>query len=331
MSPRLLLLVSATLLAGVLAMAAIALGYSFQLVFACLCGSTGAAFALLVTLKRQQVQLEQMNQALGMFMRGNYQARAEAGDGDDAFARLQHRINNLLDLLDLHARGDEAAIDRAAHEDYLEKLQQTALAETLAGRRVESAAKDTSVGALLQQLGHDVANLFADEIAAPAPAEAEMVIDAVPLAALTQWQQELYAAALRLQQACTDLAQRAQLPTPAGVGPSPATLEAALARLAEQTTVIALNVSIEAGRAPDHSSLHASAEELQGMAALLHKARGEVAAALAPHHRQPGPVTVPLAVAVEALAVAEQEVRARAEAITDLHNHAPLALVQEAA
>jgi hypothetical protein len=336
MNTKLQFFASLCALCGVLAMASMALEYPFELVFACLCISSASAFALLGSLARQRAQLEAGNHVLGQFMRGGFQARTHPGHGDDALTRLEHRINNLLDVLDLQLRGDDAAIDRTSHGDYIEKLRLTALSSALQPANDtpgEAAKEEASVGALLQQLGHDVANLFAEDAA---PIVAEAAEEAVESAfihrdTLLAMQQRLQDGALALQQACTQLSQQALPGQGFGPGPSPATLESALTRLAEQSTVIALNVAIESNRAGEDSSLTHAAEELQAMAALLHKARQDVSAALAPHHRQGGPVAVPLAVAVEALARAEQSLREDAVALADIVGDAPTSAWQEAA
>lgn len=314
-------------IAGAGALAAMALNLSFMTVFLCMCAATSMAFAAVASEYAMRRRLEQLNHVLGQFMRGQWQARHAPAAGDDEFVRLQHRLNNLLDMLDVHLRGADAAIDAATHAEYIEKLKQTPLALALAKQEAAeeepAIAPAGSVGALLQQLGHDVAGLFNDDGEpahdAPEPLpEPEEEAPGIREEDLRAMAARMNAAALQLQAACTELSQRALPPGFMGPGPSPVTLEATLARMAEQVTVVALNVAIEAARAQPDSSLYPMAEELQDMAALLHKARGEVKAALAPHHRQSGPVSVPLAAAIEALAVAEQTLRSEALAVDAL-------------
>lgn len=317
---RLHLFTLSTAVAGAGALAAMALNFSFTTVFLFMCAATGLAFASVISEYAVRRKIERLNHVIGQFMRGHWQTRETPEAGDDEWVRLQHRLNNVLDVIDVHLHGDQAAIDPTTHAEYIEKLKTTPLAMALACEENggEASAPAKSVGALLQQLGHDVAGLFdgegePEEAADPTVEETtDAVLHETDLLALSG---RLRAAALDLQDACTRLSQKA-LPTGfSGGGPSPATLEVALARMAEQVTVMALNATIEATRAGEATHLHSMAEELQDMAVLLQKAQQEVGAALAPHHRQGGPVTVPLAAAIEALALAEQHLRSEAQAV----------------
>lgn len=310
---RLNMIACLCVLSGTLALTAMAMELSFLLIFACMCIATASAFALLSVLMRQRHQLDAMNTTLGHIMRGELHARLHPHEADDALSRLQHRINNLLDALDLHVRGTDAAIDAAEHAEYIEKLKQSGLYIALHGEPTLATRPDEErVTSLLQQLGHDVAGLFNDE--APVPKDDCPPVDAaLDVAQLEARQHALHAIVEQLHAACTELSQRAAIPASSGAAPSPATLEAGLTRVAEQATVIGFNVAIEANRAGDASPLHGLGEELRNMAALAQKIRGEVAASLAPHHRKSQPLSVPLASVIETLVRAEQAVREEAQ------------------
>lgn len=297
-----------TALAGIAALAALALKASFLLLYGALVVTTIAGFVLVASLQKQRAMLERAGQALGQFMRGQWQSRLSPDRRDDEFSRLQHRINNMLDALDLHLRGDAASIDFAQHADYAEKLRYTALYESLNQQKpLEEIKADRSptesVGALLQQLGHNVAGLFsAEESAAPKAAPARPAND----------MRALRAVADRLAGATAQLADRAASRPRAGsaLPLSPASLDQSMAKLAEQASVISLNVAIESARAQGNSSLAEVGNELHAIATQLHKARADMAALLAsavPNFDNAP--TVPLSFAVDALTTAEAALR----------------------
>jgi len=332
-------------LSGAAALASIALNVSFLLVFVCVCLSTAAGFLSIAAVGRQRTSLEQASNAVGHFMRGQWQARIVPDAADDEFSRFQHRINNLLDVVDLHLRQHDAAIDAASHAEYIDKLRCTVLYDALAKRAPLQAdgalaprSASESVGALLQQLGHNVANLFdpetKDEQGIDAPDDDTLAMQAEEEAAehddafhaYEQLAEQRHAALQRLQHglqrisaANAQLAQRAMHPpTPAEKTNrvSSAQIEQGMQRVAEQATVMALNVAIESARAPEGSSLHELSGELHLMAAQLQKLRSQTGALVASVVPVAEPTTsVPLSYAVEALANAEYSLR---EAVEEL-------------
>lgn len=300
-------------LAGMSALASFALKFSFVAVFACICLTTAAGFVLVASLQKQRAMLDRAGQALGQFMRGQWHARLSPDRRDDEFSRLQHRINNLLDAVDLHLRGPEASIDLSAHADYAEKLRFTALYESLSQHKsLEEIKADRtpteSVGALLTQLGHNVADLFKPEGASETPAAAHRPDQG----------RQLRVIADRLQGATAQLAERATSRERFSSQHTPLTaqtLDQLMARIAEQASVISLNVAIEAARAAPGSALSEMGMELHSIATQLHKARADMAALLA----TAAPVietapTVPLSFAIDALASAETALRAHIDA-----------------
>lgn len=293
-------------LAGLAALSALALNGSFLLVFVCLCFMTVASFAMVALHARLHRGLERSGQVLGQFSRGQLQARIQPGDGNDACTRLQHRINNMLDLLDLHLRGQEAAIDLAAHAGYAEKLRATGLSLALSERAdgAEPVPQSAPAGGFLQELRAQAAALLSPE---PVPD-----MDA-------QWVQQLHRqsaqAGQRLRLATEQLAQRAMQPAAPekSAHGSFAHVEAGCARMAEQATVLSLNMAIEAGRAPADSPVHGAVDALRQLARQLQQWRAE----LAQYSERPvaaaAVASVPLSVAMEALTSAEQQWRAQEE------------------
>ena len=295
-----------TALAGMVALAALALKFSFLVLYGALCVTTLAGFVLVASLQKQRGMLDRAGQALGQFMRGQWHARLTPDSRDDELSRLQHRINNMLDALDLHLRAEEASIDLTAHADYAEKLRFTALYESLNQHKsLEDIKADRSptesVGALLQQLGHNVAGLFT-------PDEKPLPLPDIPGADT----RALRVIADRLAGATAQLAERAvsRERHATTVPLSPASLDQLMSKIAEQASVISLNVAIEAARAPNGSSLNDVGNELHAIATQLHKARGDMAALLASSvpNFETTP-TVPLSFAVDALTTAEAALR----------------------
>lgn len=296
-----------TALAGIAALAALALKASFLVLYGALCLTTLAGFVLVATLQKQRIMLERAGQTLGQFMRGQWQSRLAPHSQDDEFSRLQHRINNMLDALDLHLRGEQASIDLTQHADYAEKLRYTALYESLNQQKsldeIKAERSPTeSVGVLLQQLGHNVAGLFSPED----KAEKEKL--RAPAADM----RGLRVIADRLAGATAQLADRAVSRERAGgqLPLSPVSLDQLMAKLAEQASVISLNVAIESARANNNSSLSEVGNELHAIATQLHKARADMAALLASAvpNFEVAP-TVPLSFAVDALTTAETALR----------------------
>lgn len=303
-----------TALAGMAGLAAIAMKSHFLITYSAICIITVCGFVLVASLQKQRAMLERAGQALGQFMRGQWGARLQPDAHDDEFSRLQHRINNMLDTLDMHLRGDAAAIDANAHAEYTEKLKFTALYESLTQHKsLEEIKADRSptesAAALLTQLGHSVTGLFSGE-------QKKTKAEEIFLDRQSQQLRSLRAVAAKLQGATAQLAQRSMsVRNTSAPALSPASIDALMAKIAEQATVVSLNVAIEAARAPAGSSLADMGGELHGIATQLHKARADMAAVLASAvpHADTTP-SVPLSFAVEALTSAEAVVREQIEA-----------------
>ncbi len=323
-------------LAGMAALAALAseLSLSFTLFFLTVAVLAGLLITRLSM--RERGMIDQSGMALGGFMRGILNARLQPHAQDDELSRLQHRINNLLDLLDLYLRNDGAAIDQSQHQAYVEKLRSAPLTDLLAQRAAPLELKQTAhpeerVGGFFKDLQQSVEQLFTPPPEAPRSPRAAMLdglrrsAQRVTLTELKQEQaniqRQLQLAAERLQTASTQLAQRAMQPAPGPANPvrrpSMAGLLQSFSRLTEQANVVSLNIAIEAGRSAKDSSLHNVAEELHGFAAQVTKLRNDLVS-FGPQHMggnlESGLSSVPLSYAVEALAVAEQSMREQAQA-----------------
>lgn len=334
-----------TTLSGTAALAAFALKLPFTVGFACLCLAALSGFIGLWLSGKERAILEQSGTALGGFMRGVLSARLQPLASDDELSRLQHRVNNLLDVIDLHLRNMDAAIDFKQHQAYADKLRVSPLMELLARSAPPlelgngEDEKKEKVGDFFKELQQSMEQLFTpntqEDLAKAKPDAApkrSVMLDTlrrstqgITLSELRHDQtaiiRQLQNAAERLQASSAQLAQRAMKPAQ----PSPTTpvrrpsiggLQQAFARLSEQANVVSLNVAIEAGRGEKHSSLQSAADELHGFAAQLNKLRNDLAV-LGPANSEQAPggmASVPLSFAVEALALAEQTLRDQSHA-----------------
>lgn len=310
-------------LAGIAALCAIALNGSFVLVFACLCFTTVAGYAMVALQQRLRRRIDRSGQALGQFMRGELHARLQPADADDEFTRLQHRMNNLLDLLDLHLRGEEAGIDLTKHAAYADKLRLSGLSDALRERADGPAAPvdaTPSVGSFLQELRQQAGALLGEKPEnTEAPAE-EVAVPTVAPELLQRLHRQAAQASQRLQHATNQLAQRAMQPPAPEKSPlgSFAHLESGCARMAEQATVLSLNIAIEACRAPADSPLHGATETLRALSRQLQQWRTELGQYDVSSSGANAVSTVPLSVAMEALTSAEQHLRAQQDMIDEL-------------
>ena len=71
--------------------------------------------------------ITQAHHALGAFMRGMMDERVEVGTSDNRLSMFQHRINNVLDVVDYNLRGDDAGFDTSAENEYVAKITSTGL------------------------------------------------------------------------------------------------------------------------------------------------------------------------------------------------------------
>ncbi len=81
----------------------------------------------------------------GHFIRGDMEARIQNIGPLDELGRLQHRINNLFDIMDLSARCNEAAMDTGEDADYIVKIRQSSLYRQL--QPIKNAAPSTDIAA----------------------------------------------------------------------------------------------------------------------------------------------------------------------------------------
>ncbi len=68
---------------------------------------------------------------IGAFIRGDFNKRVSTDDSLDEVSRLQHRLNNLLDIVDVAARKTDAMVDAETDGDYYEKVITSPLIKTL--------------------------------------------------------------------------------------------------------------------------------------------------------------------------------------------------------
>lgn len=84
-----------------------------------------------LSLKRQYAEFDATSKALGEYIRGVGDARTPPVTAQDAWGKLQYRMNNLLDIIDLGIRKKEAALDFESGQAYIAKLKQSELWQQL--------------------------------------------------------------------------------------------------------------------------------------------------------------------------------------------------------
>ena len=119
------------LLASAAAILAIALSVSSSVVLVALGVVLISACATLLYTRALRGRTEEVSRALAAFMRGELDARILGIRRLDSFGKLQHRLNNMLDIVDLAVRKDQSAIDTGNDEAYLNKIRSTGLSAAL--------------------------------------------------------------------------------------------------------------------------------------------------------------------------------------------------------
>ncbi len=117
--------VAASIMGGILALWAVTEGLWFV---------TLISFLLIATLWYQYYhtqmilkQVQKTHQTVGGFMRGMIDERIVVSAPSTLFGQLQHRLNNLFDVIDYSLRGDEAGFDTDVGTTYMQKLSATGL------------------------------------------------------------------------------------------------------------------------------------------------------------------------------------------------------------
>ncbi len=89
------------------------------------------SFMLLRELGQLQKRVDASSSHIGQFIRGSLDARILDIGPLDALGRMQHRINNLFDILDATIRREDAALGTGDDDDYLQKIRQSGLYDKL--------------------------------------------------------------------------------------------------------------------------------------------------------------------------------------------------------
>jgi methyl-accepting chemotaxis protein len=83
------------------------------------------SYLILRELRLLRAEIEDTSMAVGNFIRGTLDARVNNIAALDVLGRLQHRINNLFDSIDLSLRGEQSALDD--DEAYIGKIRQAGI------------------------------------------------------------------------------------------------------------------------------------------------------------------------------------------------------------
>lgn len=249
-----------TMFAGVLALAAIALQGSIILVTTMACFTVIGSYGVLTLILKLRRSVEQSSAMIASFIRGGMDSRILSIGRLDEIGRLQHRINNLFDIIDLHARGDESAVNAGDDEAYLAKIQESGLYETLqeSGDGAETSNTSAAAGGFLRELRDSVQELLKTdenkEVSGDVLRKQREQVQALLQQTRVVGQQFQRIMHL-LDQAREQLLKPTPVPTSAVTTTRPQAsirpLERQLVQLAEQIGLLSLNAAIEAGRAGD--------------------------------------------------------------------------------
>lgn len=131
--PNMVLLVGvAAVMAAGSAIAIAVLVPNPPLVIIALCAAASLlGFLSLTYLARLNATLKDTSHILSLIIKGNLDRRVQPVGEMSDIGIMQHRINNLLDIVDVHARGDNAMIDEQTDGEYFQKVKASALMEML--------------------------------------------------------------------------------------------------------------------------------------------------------------------------------------------------------
>jgi methyl-accepting chemotaxis protein len=85
------------------------------------------AFLILRELRLLRGLVDETSASVGNFIRGSLDARIQNIGALDEMGRLQHRVNNLFDMIDLALRQGDSAVGTGEDADYIAKIRQTSL------------------------------------------------------------------------------------------------------------------------------------------------------------------------------------------------------------
>lgn len=251
---RIRLLAIFAILAGMLTLVSIALHASVMLVISLAAIGTTAGAGILLLVQKLRCGVDQANTAIASYIRGTLDARILDIGRLDEIGRLQHRLNNLFDIVDLHARGKQSAVETGDDEAYLEKLYESGLYEALeeSGESNDSEAKPVSAGGFLKELRDSVHDLLKGEGTDDVSQQSEKMRSLMQQSRMIGQQLQrglnlLDQARDQWRQSSLGLAQEQQRPQASSIR----SLERQLRQLAEQIGLLSLNAAIEAGRVGD--------------------------------------------------------------------------------
>lgn len=87
----------------------------------------GVLFVTIGLHMRVGQDISQAHHAVGAFMRGMMDERIEVRSANNRLAMFQHRINNVLDVVDYNLRGENSGFDTSDDNEYLNKIKTTGL------------------------------------------------------------------------------------------------------------------------------------------------------------------------------------------------------------
>ena len=90
------------------------------------------AIAAIYFLAKVKEAVNECSEAVGQVIKGDLDCRVTPTAALNEIGMMQHRMNNLLDILDLHCRKDHALIDEQSDGEYFQKIVSASLSDLLA-------------------------------------------------------------------------------------------------------------------------------------------------------------------------------------------------------
>lgn len=111
-----------------------------------LCGLAAFFICVSLALATSVKQIfSEASSTVGQMIKGNLDQRLIPIKGMNSLGILQHRLNNLLDILDVHLRGDHAAIDAELDSSYYQKITDAPLMAALTKKTADATPKEAEV------------------------------------------------------------------------------------------------------------------------------------------------------------------------------------------
>ena len=279
-----------TLAAGIIGLLAIALSLPLAVMIGAFFIALVSAYFSMVQSRALAARYHQLHHTLAAFMRGEMDARILNIGTLDAWGKLQHRINNILDIVDHAARKEYAAVYTGEDDAYIQKITATGLSVALqmpTGEPVLEMPAQLNVAPLLKELAQlqqaiDQLQQLTRELSRRADRNTQPtggMRNSGTLRRLREYAQHIPLVIKTLHETHEQLARAST----------------SVDRIAERAEIVALNMAISAAHAGGDDRMHAAVASLRLLADQSRAAQASIAtmveqassaSAQAAHHLQ---------------------------------------------